>query len=207
MKTITCVLFDYGNVISKPQTLEARQKQAELAGLDLDTFRRLWGQYRTSYDQGVIDGAAYWSRIMAHGRTSPTPARIQALIDADIQSWRPTEAWIIEWADALREAGIRTGILSNMPPELVADTHLQDWISDFAPRYFSAEIKANKPDAQMYDHVIADLGNDPAQTLFIDDRDDNVRGARRAGLNVIHHVTREETSRQIVDGYDLPGPA
>ena len=205
-KTITCVLFDYGKVISRPQTLEAKQKQAELAGLDLETFQRLWGQYRTSYDQGVIDGATYWSRIMAHGRTSPDPDRITALIEADTESWHPTVDWILIWAGTLRASGIRTGILSNMPPELVADTQQQDWITDFSPRYFSADIKANKPYAQIYDRVIQDLGTGPAETLFIDDRDDNVRGARRAGLSVIHHVSGETTRQQIVEGYDLPSP-
>lgn len=114
---------------------------------------------------------------------------------------------ILIWAGTLRASGIRTGILSNMPPELVAETQQQDWITDFSPRYFSADIKANKPYAQIYDRVIQDLGTGPAETLFIEDRDDNVRGARRAGLSVIHHVSGEITRQEIVESYDLPSPA
>lgn len=206
-KSITCVLFDYGNVICKPQTREAKQKQAELAGLDLEKFKQLWGQYRTSYDQGVIDGGEYWSRILAHGRTAPDSDRIKALIAADIESWRPTEDWILNWARSLQASGIRTGVLSNMPPELVVDTKQQAWIADFAPLYFSAELKLNKPYAEIYDHVIRDVGDDASRILFIDDRDDNIRGARRAGLSVIHHVSRASTIRLITEAYDLPNPA
>ena len=125
---ISCVLFDYGDVISLPQTLEARQKQAELVGLDLVNFQRLWHQYRMSYDQGVIDGKEYWSRILAHSRAPQEDRLIDELIQADIESWWPTVDWIHDWAGRLRDSGIRTGVLSNMPPELVTEKlmELQD---------------------------------------------------------------------------------
>lgn len=75
LKQIRCVLFDYGNVISQPQTTEAKYKQAELTGLEMPESQRLWGQYRVSYDQGVIDGQEYWSRILAHSRSPRSTLR------------------------------------------------------------------------------------------------------------------------------------
>ena len=203
---ISCVLFDYGDVISLPQTLEARQKQAELVGLDLVNFQRLWHQYRMSYDQGVIDGKEYWSRILAHSRAPQEDRLIDELIQADIESWWPTVDWIHDWAGRLRDSGIRTGVLSNMPPELVTDTRNRDWIKDFEPLYFSAEIRKIKPYADLYAHVVSDLPCLPSETLFIDDRDDNVRGARRAGINAILHKSKEETRRLIEADFEIPLP-
>ena len=140
---IKCVLFDYGNVISLHQTLDAKRKQAALACLELSRFRKLWSQYRPSYDQGVIDGREYWSHILRHGRMDSEDARLDELIQADIESWRPVNEWVLEWAQTLRDSGMQTGILLNMPPELVVDTQTMPWIERFQPLFFSAEIKAN----------------------------------------------------------------
>ncbi len=201
-----CVLFDYGNVISLPQTIEARQKQADLTGLSLASFRKLWGQYRASYDQGIVDGQTYWSRILAHSRIAVGDGLTDRLIQADIESWKPTDTWILDWAQVLRDSGIQTGVLSNMPTELVADTRMSEWIEGFAPLFFSAEIKANKPYAPIYAHVTRLLECSPAETLFIDDREDNIRGAQRAGLQTILHSSWNETRSQVRANHDLPLP-
>jgi len=206
LKPIRCVLFDYGNVISLPQTLEAKHKQAELTGLTISDVRRLWGQYRVSYDQGVIDGNEYWSRILAHSRLPRNENLISSLIRADIESWHPTVDWILGWAEKLRNSGVQTGVLSNMPPELVADTREADWIADFGPLYFSAEIRAIKPFEPIYTHVTQNLSCAPSETLFIDDRADNVRGALRSGLNAIVHESREKTFQLIASEFELPLP-
>ena len=203
---IACVLFDYGNVVSQPQTLEARRKQADLTGLDFPDFRRLWGQYRMSYDQGIIDGREYWSRILAHSRSTVRNGLIDQLILADIESWRPIVDWILDWAMRLRDSGVQTGVLSNMPPELTADTRKMDWIQNFGPLYFSAEIREIKPYAPIYAHVVRDLPCSASETLFVDDRADNVRGAFRAGLNAIVHKSRDETRRLVEAGFEIPIP-
>jgi putative hydrolase of the HAD superfamily len=54
--------------------------------------------------------------------------------------------------------------------------------------YVSAEFGARKPDPEAYRHCVARLGVEPAAALFIDDSQDNVTGARAAGL-AGHHVT------------------
>lgn len=205
MSEIRCVLFDYGNVISQPQTLHARQEQAALAGLDDPTFDRIWGQYRTSYDQGVIDGRTYWSRLMAHGRTRPNAERLKQLIEVDKASWRPSEDWILGWAEKLRDEGIRTGVLSNMPPELAEDLRSQSWINGWEPIYFSSELRLIKPFDPIYRHVCATVGCNSGNVLFMDDRADNVRGAIRAGLNAVRHTSRESTlSAAAALGLPLP---
>jgi putative hydrolase of the HAD superfamily len=203
---LNCVLFDYGNVISLPQSLEARRHQAALTGLEYARFRQLWGQYRPSYDQGVIDGRTYWSRICAHSRKATDDGLLQELIQADIESWRPVNDWVLDWAGRLRDSGIQTGILSNMPPELVADTREMPWIGEFAPLYFSAEIREVKPYAPIYAHVIDELSCEPSATLFVDDRVDNCRGARRAGLNAIAHKNHEQTRIEVEAAFDIPLP-
>ena len=49
----------------------------------------------------------------------------------------------------------------------------------------SGEIRHIKPDRAIYDHHVAAFGLDPAATLFIDDSQKNVDGARAAGWQAV----------------------
>jgi putative hydrolase of the HAD superfamily len=48
--------------------------------------------------------------------------------------------------------------------------------------YFSDEIGAVKPDREVFDHVLAELGTPPRRIAFFDDTAANVEAARCAGL-------------------------
>ena len=49
----------------------------------------------------------------------------------------------------------------------------------------SGEIGLIKPDRAIYDHHVAAFGLDPAATLFIDDSQKNVDGAKAAGWQAV----------------------
>jgi putative hydrolase of the HAD superfamily len=48
--------------------------------------------------------------------------------------------------------------------------------------YLSFQIGAVKPEPEFYQYIINDLECDPAQVLFIDDLDENLTGAEKAGF-------------------------
>jgi glucose-1-phosphatase len=62
-----------------------------------------------------------------------------------------------------------------------------DLVSCFDKVYYSFELKLRKPDVSIYNHVIEDAGLDPGNTLFIDDADPNIEGAKAAGLITYFH--------------------
>lgn len=53
--------------------------------------------------------------------------------------------------------------------------------------FASAEFGASKPQARAYTHCLARLGMPAEATLFVDDNEDNVQGARDAGLFAHHY--------------------
>jgi len=52
----------------------------------------------------------------------------------------------------------------------------------FIKAYYSHEIHDSKPNVSSYLKVIEDAGVTPAETLFVDDLEKNIRGAEAAGL-------------------------
>ncbi len=53
-------------------------------------------------------------------------------------------------------------------------------------RHASCDFGARKPDPEVFTRLVARYGVAPARALFIDDHDEFVAGARRAGLATIH---------------------
>ena len=70
---------------------------------------------------------------------------------------------------------------------------IADFKGLFHGAYYSCEIGLRKPDAKAFQHVLELHEADPERTLFIDDSEQHVIGARAAGLHAEHlDLTHEE---------------
>ncbi|MBE0651519.1 MAG: HAD family phosphatase [Bacteroidales bacterium] len=62
----------------------------------------------------------------------------------------------------------------------------EDFDALFRKAYFSFRLHMHKPNTDIYHYVIRQENIVPEKTLFIDDRADNIEGARKAGLKTYH---------------------
>jgi putative hydrolase of the HAD superfamily len=69
---------------------------------------------------------------------------------------------------------------------------IKDFKGLFEGAYYSCEIGLRKPDATAFHHVLERHDADPARTLFIDDSEQHVVGARAAGLHAEHLELHKE---------------
>ena len=67
----------------------------------------------------------------------------------------------------------------------------------FKKIYYSNEIHLRKPDKECFLFVLNDAGITPEETLFIDDRQDNIESAKLLGINTIHLTKRNELYQQV----------
>jgi HAD superfamily hydrolase (TIGR01509 family) len=87
---------------------------------------------------------------------------------------------------AIRELtaqGVRCALATNQHPERAAymrDTLGYDEV--FAELFYSCDEGVAKPDPAFFTRAVERLGVAPQRTLFVDDNQDNVAGAREAGL-------------------------
>jgi len=61
-----------------------------------------------------------------------------------------------------------------------------DVLSHFREIFLSYAIGLRKPDAAAYDHVIEAIGAPAERIVFFDDLVENIEGARKRGLTVVH---------------------
>jgi putative hydrolase of the HAD superfamily len=98
-----------------------------------------------------------------------------------------------EWIDQLRAAGKRVGLISNMPRDLgEALKSRTQKLSNFDQVTLSYEIRALKPEPAVYEHCLEGLDTPPEQTLFLDDRIENVQGAELLGIRAIQFTSRDD---------------
>ena len=63
--------------------------------------------------------------------------------------------------------------------------HFQ-WLELFDELIYSCEIGKNKPDKRIYEACLSRLEIPPQECLFVDDSVENVHGAMKSGMEVIH---------------------
>ena len=54
--------------------------------------------------------------------------------------------------------------------------------------YFSHKIRDRKPNLTCYESIINEIGVDPQEILFIDDREDNCQAAEKTGIQTFQNV-------------------
>ncbi|RWQ24985.1 HAD-IA family hydrolase, partial [Mesorhizobium sp.] len=88
----------------------------------------------------------------------------------------------VQLMDKLIESGHDVTMLTNFASDTLAEARQRfDFLNRPRGVTISGEIGMIKPDRRIYDHHVAAFGLEPAATLFIDDSQKNVDGAKAAG--------------------------
>lgn len=107
----------------------------------------------------------------------------------------------LDFLDMLRKEGYRIFLLSN-----TNEIHLQSvfekinrahFESYFEKVYYSHLMNQRKPDCAIFETVLRENHLLPQETLFVDDSEGHINGARQAGLKV-YHLTPNKTLQMIV---------
>lgn len=181
------IVFDFGNVLVEwnparliQQHYDAPDGKAQFADALAHTL--INHQDWLDFDLGLIDSHQLAER--GARRLGLEAGGLRAFIDRIphvLPLFEPTITLMGELADGLHGTH-RVVYLSNMP--LAFATVLEarcPWINRFDGGIFSGRVKLAKPDAAIYAAAEAQLGLDPADTLFLDDSPRNVHAARARG--------------------------
>ena len=198
---LKAVIFDYGKVLSHPQSDQNMAAIAKAAGMPVERMHGQYWRYRTAFDRGDLSVEAYWKAVSS----DLTSEQVREIIRLDNESWSRPNPAMVRWAATLRAKGIRTGVLSNMPVTLRGHVMAEvEWLRGFDQYTFSCDVNLVKPEEGIYRHALAALGVAAEEALFLDDREDNVEGARRAGLHALTFHDAGQANGEIQGRYALP---
>ncbi len=185
-RTIGAVILDYGQVLVRCPTPEEFGRMAEMFNVSFELFLELWEASRGPYDRGDLTAEEYWLQLAAQTNSSIDSKQIEILREVEVEIWAHPNPGMFEWVSQMRAAGIKTGLLSNMPWDLVK--HVRNncgWMENFTFKTLSAEVRLIKPAPAIYEYTLHGLGVSAEETLFVDDREPNIRTARTVGMHAI----------------------
>jgi putative hydrolase of the HAD superfamily len=195
---INAVILDYGLVLVSSPTAEEFGRMAEMFNLSVDSFYDLWEASRGPYDRGDFSAEEYWLKLAVQTNTALDPKQIEILREIEVEIWAHPIPGMLDWLGQLHAAGIKTGLLSNMPWDLANYVRANfEWLEKFSFKALSAEVGMIKPDAAIYEHTLRGLGVSAEEALFIDDREPNIRAARALGMRTIQFRSIEQLKREL----------
>ena len=179
------LILDFGEVLTRSQPRAVLDRMATLAGLPFDELVSRYWMHRAAYDGGLT-GEEYWRRVLDG---SARAELVPDLIGADYQSWSDYREDVWDIAAAFRARGGRTAMLSNGVTEIVSrlrnERRLERW---FDVVVASCEVGRCKPDPEIYRICLERLGLSADETLFVDDRVENIHAARDVGMHTQHFL-------------------
>jgi HAD superfamily hydrolase (TIGR01509 family) len=196
---LKAIIFDVGGVLIRTESRTGREKWATRFGLDSWDFENFVfrGESGLMSELGQRTVQEHWRWLGQHF----------GLEDDDLLAMRRDfyagdvlNEHLVAYVKRLRQAGYRTGLLSNFGDNarrLWAEVY--PFIDYFDGVTISAEVGIMKPDPRIYRLAAESLGVEPEESLFVDDFIQNVEGARRAGMQALHFTGTESTLQQLIE--------
>ncbi|HZZ95302.1 MAG TPA: HAD family phosphatase [Usitatibacter sp.] len=205
MNDIRALLFDLGGVIIDIDWDRAFSHWAAHADADAKALRSRFAldAHYERHERGEIGAAEYYESL----RSSLGIDVPHEVFDAGWKSIFPGA--VVPTVALLRE------LRGRIPLYLFSNTnlaHQEAWSHQFADAlapfdrlFTSCGIGARKPERAAFEHVAREIGLPLEAILFFDDIEENVRGARAAGMQAVL-VRGPDDVRRAVQPW-LPAPA
>lgn len=184
------LIFDLGGVIldlSIPHTLDAF---AALSGSERSVIDKLYSSAPEflTYETGHLSDAAFRAFMNSHCASPHTDETIDACwngmlrglpkkkLDLILSLKDKYNVYLLSNTNAIHLRYINEVMLPAVPGALPA---LDDY---FHRAYYSHIMKKRKPNADIFEAVLADSNLTAHETLFLDDNHDNIVGAGKLGI-------------------------
>jgi putative hydrolase of the HAD superfamily len=194
--TVRAVIFDWGGTLTPWHTVDhaalwravctghvpaARVAAVALAAAAAE--RELWELCEREHRSATIHQVLATAGVEAS----------EALLESYVRAWEPhtfTDPEAIPVLTALREDGIRTGVLSNTmwPRAWHEEVFRRDGVLHlFDGAVYTSEIQHTKPHREAFLAAMRSVGvTDPGTCVFVGDRPyDDVYGAKSAGMRAV----------------------
>ncbi len=176
------LILDMGNVLLRYEPERAlRELCGEEEGREKILRELFEGPEWIQADLGRITEEEMYESVKRRVPAEFHPALRRCIGEWDLFTMEPV-AGAREFFDACRKKGYGMYLLSNASERIYRYFPRFLPFSAFDGAVVSCSVHLIKPDPAIYRHLCAAYGLDAASCLMVDDREDNILGARRAGM-------------------------
>ncbi len=193
------IIFDIGGVLvdfDPAKTLrEMGLPEEEVQVIAQHTaFNPFW----IEFDRGVMDKEDVIKK-MKEGLPENYRAAADRFFHQEIMKTVTSFNYSAGWVKSLKERGLKIYLLTNYASWMF-DYHFENTFT-FAPyvdgQVVSGKEKVVKPDPKIYQIILSRYNLNPEESVFIDDRLENVEAAQKEKIHGIHFTNYDEVVRKL----------
>jgi putative hydrolase of the HAD superfamily len=188
--------FDYLGVTAQLPAISIFDVISGLTAIPADAVRGAYQRHNSDFQTGKITRQELWTTIAHEIGASHLTSIIIEHADADLPI---VDTVMLELVDAIKDAGYRVGLLSNLATGTPWDMALRQAGVDkhFDVVILSGDVKLAKPDPDLYRLFAARIGVELNELIFIDDRQTSLEGVEELGIMPILFTDRAELVEQL----------
>ncbi|MGA2323360.1 MAG: HAD family phosphatase [Sedimentisphaerales bacterium] len=194
MEKINAVIFDWGGVLIEDPAPALFKYCANALGVSKELYVIAFDICMNDFQTGAVTEQQFWMNMTKRLKV-PMPKANSLWSDAFAAAYIPKQE-MFSLASRLRKAGCKTAILSNTEKP-VAELINKLKYDAFDVIVLSCLEGTAKPEGKIYDITLDRLGIPARQTLFIDDKQANIEGAKQAGLQTILFKNTEKLKKEV----------
>ena len=191
MNSIKAVIWDLAGVVLHTVKGTFNSLLAERLDVPLNDIERLISSKENDlWDLNEIDDDAFYTFLL---KELNMPMDKKSILRKFVLKDFYIDQEILAYIKKIRKS-FTTVLLTNFPAH-VHDFLKTDWIVDGAFDHIiaSCDVKLLKPDPAIYTLTLARIGCLAEESVFIDDREVNVKAAEKLGINGIVYQSQSQT--------------
>ena len=182
---IRTLFFDIGNVILNIYPEDIVSQLTRTIGVETAVMvSALSGEVHDDYEKGKLTDEQFFSSVMANISSEKKLTQIEFF-----DCWRSMLGDITEtfyYAQKLSKR-IPVWLASNANQHHINFGGVRTKMDGFAGAVYSFEVGARKPDERFFNAMLRAADANVSESLFVDDRMENVAIAEKMGMAVIHY--------------------
>lgn len=205
MSHLATIFFDLGGVcLTNGWDTGARRSAAAHFSLDFKEMEERHQTLEDAFERGERSLDTYLDRVIFHRRRAFSRDAVVEFMLAQSQPHASVLGLIRRLASA---RSYRLATINNESREL--NRHRIDTFrlhEIFGAFFSSCYVGVRKPEARIYEIALDVMQADPATSVFVDDREENVEGARTLGMRTLHVTDVRNLATQLLcAGIEVPG--
>ncbi|MEP6904987.1 MAG: HAD family phosphatase [Gemmatimonadales bacterium] len=193
---IKTVFFDIGGVLgTNGWDREHRKEASRVFGLDHEQYTRLHDEVVPAFEEGLLTLDQYLDRTVFVRPRNFMPEDFKRFMYTRSEPFPESLAVVHAVA---RRGQVRMCIASNESDELSRyRIRLFGLVEIFDTFLASCWIGVRKPAAIFYDRILAITEARAEESLFVDDREENLVAAKALGFTTIHFQSADQLRREL----------
>ncbi len=194
-KDLPVVVFDFGGVIAKADTAQMKSFLMDSFHITKEELSAALKKMQEEVSKGGSE-KEYWEQY-ALSKKIALPKDWYEQFGMVIKNSIIEIPGTINLVKALQNEGYQTAMLSDITQYQAEIVRSMGYYNLFDPILLSYETGLNKPNPAAYQMLLQRLQRPASSVIFIDDRIENVEGAKKEGIDAIRFIDAKQLEEEL----------